>query len=152
VPDDDGTDAGDRKLLDDIERVGWHMIGVPEDDRGPGFVYSIRLFHSFRHPEIVVVGMKLQLMFSMVSEVGTWARSGQPVRDGTIREGLLEDYTCTFRSVGKQWYKVYFGYALWFYQSDDFPVLQCVWPDKDERWPWDPQFNPPWKPKQPVLE
>lgn len=150
--DDDGMDAGDRKLLDDIERVGWHMIGVAEDDEGPGFVYSIGMFHTVGHPEIVIVGMKLDLMFRMVNEIGSWVRGGQTVRDGDVREGLLEGFACTFRTVSRKWYHDFFGYARWFYRSDEFPVLQCVWPDKDRLWPWDAGFNPRWRPKQPVLD
>ena len=149
--DDDGMDAGDRKLLDDVETVGWHMIGVHEDDEGPGFVYSIGLFHSFRHPEVVVIGMKPDLMFCMVNETGSWARDGQPVAAGDIRSGLLDGFDCTFRQVDKRYYRDYFGYAKWFYRSDDFPVLQCVWPDKQGNWPWEEMFNPDWKAKQPLL-
>lgn len=145
-------DLGDRKLLDDVERIGWHMIGVPEDEKGPDFVYSIGLFHSFKHAEIIVVGMELKLMFWMVNEIGSWAKSGKRVGHGDVRDGLLDGYSCTFRTVGKQRYRDYFGYAKWFYRNDHFPVLQCVWPDKAGRWPWDPDFNPHWKCKQPVLE
>lgn len=150
--DDDGLDAGDRKLLDDIETVGWHMVGVPEDEEGPGFVYSVGLFHSFRRPEVVVVGMNLDLMFWMVHEIGTWVRDGQTVEAGDTRDGLLEGFGCAFRSVGARWCRDYFGCAMWFYRSADFPVLQCVWPDKRGKWPWDADFNPHRKPKQPVLD
>lgn len=150
--DDDGLDADDRKLLNDIDCVGWHMVGAPEDEQGPGFVYSIGLWQSFRHAEIVVVGLNMDVAFWIVNEIGSWARAGQTVRADDIREGLLEGYSCTFRTVEKQYYRDYFGYGLWFYRCDSFPVLQCIWPDKQRRWPWDCDFNPQWKPKQPVLE
>jgi hypothetical protein len=147
--DDEGLDDDDRKVLDDIENVGWHMVGVPEDDQGPGFVYSIGLY---RHPEVVVMGMNMDVMFHVVQQLGEWARDGNGVRAGDLREGLLEGFACTFRPVDRRWYEDYFGYALWFYRADDFPVLQCVWPDRAGHWPWDAGFNPKWKPKQPVLE
>ena len=150
--DDDGLDADDGKVLDDIDSVGWHMVGVPDDDEGPGFVYSIGMFHSFKHPEIVVIGMNTDLMARMVNGVGEWARDGNGVRSGDVRDGLLEGFACTFRTVGKRWYHAYFGYARWFYRSDDFPVLQCVWPDKQGQWPWEGEFNPHWKLKQPLLD
>src|SRR4051794_27391344 len=35
------TDEHDRKLLADVERHGWHVVCVEEDEEGPGFAYSI---------------------------------------------------------------------------------------------------------------
>jgi hypothetical protein len=34
-------------------------------------------------------------------------------------------------------YKEYVGFSLWFYESNDFPMLQCFWPDCSNRFPWD---------------
>ncbi len=39
----------------------------------------------------------------------------------------------------------------WFYQGDEFPVLQCVWPDAGGRYPWHPQFVAGLEELQPVL-
>ena len=54
--------------------------------------------------------------------------------------------------MSKKHYRNYFGYALWFYRSDEFNALQCIWPDRDKRWPWEEAFNPHWKPQQPLLQ
>ncbi len=51
----------------------------------------------------------------------------------------------------KKVYAEYLGYARWFYQSDSFPVLQCIWPDKQHRYPWHPDCHPKVKERQPVL-
>jgi hypothetical protein len=40
-----------------------------------------------------------------------------------------------FRKITEEYYRKYLGYAVWFYESLDFPVLQCVWPDKMSRFP-----------------
>jgi len=47
----------DRKLLADVQGHGWHVIGVETDEEEPGFAYSIGLYHTFRHPEIIVFGL-----------------------------------------------------------------------------------------------
>lgn len=150
--DDDALDPGDRKVLDDIDTHGWHMTGVAEDDEGPGFVYSIGLYHSFGHAEVVVVGLELDVMFHIVHAIGVAVRGGATMHEGEARHGMLKGYPCMFRAVGQRRYREYFGYALWFYRSADFPVLQCVWPDKQGRWPWDAEFKPAWKAKQPILD
>jgi hypothetical protein len=48
-------------------------------------------------------------------------------------------------------YRDYFGYARWFYHGDDFPVLQCVWPDRQHRYPWHPACHESARQRQPVL-
>ena len=49
------------------------------------------------------------------------------------------------------WYHHFLGYANWFYQGEDYPALQCIWPDKNSRFPWDPEFKPDWLWAQPLL-
>jgi len=152
VRDDEGFDPGDRKLLDDVDRHGWHVVKVTNDETDPGFAYSVGMFHTFRQPEIIVVGMDLKVMHWMINEAGEWVREGRPIRPDTPYSGLLEGYDCIFRPVAKKFYRDYFGYALWFYRDDEFPVLQCIWPDKEGHWPWNEDFNPAWKSMQPLLQ
>ena len=41
-------DESDRKLLSDIARVGWHLVGIPGDNEGPPFVFLSRPLPHFR--------------------------------------------------------------------------------------------------------
>jgi hypothetical protein len=71
-------------------------------------------------------------------------RSGKRfVVDGLYKD-LIETYSCTVRRVSEVWYYHFLGYANWFYQGQSYPTLQCIWPDKNERFPWHPEFNPNW--------
>jgi hypothetical protein len=56
-----------------------------------------------------------------------------------------------FRPVQQRWYKPFLGYGLWFYGGSSFPALQLIWPDKSQRFPWQPGFNPQWAFAQPLL-
>ena len=56
-----------------------------------------------------------------------------------------------FEPVDQAWYKYVFGYAIWFYRGIDFPVLQCVWPDKQQHYPWESAFKAEWVSAQPLL-
>jgi hypothetical protein len=55
-----GLSAPDAKVLGDIQRVGWHVTGVfaQKDEKGPEWAFSIGLFHSFQHPEVVVLARR----------------------------------------------------------------------------------------------
>jgi len=41
-------------------------------------------------------------------------------------------------AVGEQHNRESLGYPRWFYPGSALPVLQCVWPDKAGRFPWEP--------------
>jgi hypothetical protein len=145
------ADDHDRKLLADFGRHGWHVVGVEEDEEGPGFAYSIGLYRSFGHPEVIVFGLPVRVMHRTINGVGEQVRSGE--RFGHLDEAgdVLEGYNVAFRTVKRRHYADYLGYARWFYRGDDFPALQCVWPDSAHRYPWHPEFDAALSRRQPVL-
>ena len=144
-------DDEDRKLLADIDQFGWHVIGVEQDDDGPGFAYSIGLYRSFGHPEILVIGLDTNVTFGMVNGVGELIRGGKRFDDFDESGDVLDGFNVAFRRVEKAHYAGYVGYARWFYEGDDFPILQCVWPDSRQRYPWNPDYPAALRARQPIL-
>jgi hypothetical protein len=145
------TDEHDRKLLADVERHGWHVIGVEEDEEGPAFAYSIGLYRTFGHPEVLVFGLPVPVLHRIINAVGEQVRSGE--RFGHLDESgdVLDGYNVAFRSLERKHYRDYLGYARWYYGGDDFPALQCVWPDSQHRYPWHAEFTAALIQRQPVL-
>jgi hypothetical protein len=135
-------DAGERKVLEDVASHGWHVIKVFEDDKGPGFAYTIGLFANYGHPEIIAFGLPLERLHALLNLVGDDAKAGVQFRAGDTSDELLNGYPCTFIEFPKAEFPEYLGFATWFYKGRPFPALQLVWPDKDERWPWDPAVDP----------
>lgn len=147
VPEEDR----DTKLISDIEEVGWHVVMIPEDDDGPASAYSIGLFQTFGHPEIIIFGLDLGLMHQMINLIGEEVRQGRQFADGESASGILEGYDVRFLQVARRHYQEHFGYARWFYKGDDFPALQCLWPDKHGRFPTDAVYPEPLRARQPLL-
>jgi hypothetical protein len=145
------ADEYDRKLLADVEQHGWHVMGVEEDDEGPAFAYSIGLYRSFRHPEVIVLGLPVQVMHRLINAVGEEVRSGERFEHLDESDEVLDGYNVAFRTVEWRHYGDYFGYARWFYRGDGFPALQCVWPDSQHRYPWHAEFNTTLARRQPLL-
>jgi len=148
---DNNLDDSDRKLLSDIERVGWHVVMIQEYDSIPGWAFSVGLFKTFNHPEIVVFGLPLELSGQVINGIGTDIQRGITFNPSQEYRDILEDVLCTFRPVTQRWYPPFLGYAEWYYRGDDFPVLQCIWPDKQQHYPWQPEFNKAWLRAQPLL-
>ena len=118
-------DDSEAKLLTDVKDPGWHVIGVTEDDEGPGFAYTIGLHHSYRHPEIIVFGLDVPILWRIVNVIGEEVKKGEKFENNQEGEDILKGYLVFFRRVQKGHYREYLGYARWFYQGNAFPVLQA---------------------------
>lgn len=144
-------DEGDKKLLNDIEVYGWHVIKVLEDEEGPGFGYSVGLYHTFNHPEILIIGLKLNLTHSIINDIGERIRRGERFIKGNYYSNLIDGFDCFFLEVDSKYYREYVGYDLWFYENSDFPLLQCVYPTIKGVYPWEKEWLEEIKDLQPLL-
>jgi len=79
---DDDLDDSDRKLLSDIDRVGWHVVMIPEEDGTPGWSFSVGLFKSFNHPEVVVFGLPLELSGQVINGISAVIQKGKTFESG----------------------------------------------------------------------
>ncbi|MDI1475109.1 DUF4262 domain-containing protein [Polyangium sp. y55x31] len=135
-------DEGDRKLLHDVQTHGWHIIHVgrtiEDDSGGPDWSYSIGLFHTFGHPELIVVGLPFSTAQSIINGLGSRIRAGQRFDHGMCDSNVLEERDVRFVTMKWEEYRAHLGCAIWFYRGKEFPVLQVVWPDQAGRFPWDP--------------
>ena len=148
TPDDDH----DRKLLSDIEEYGWHLVAIKEDEVEPAYVFSVGMFHTLGKPELCMFGLhETKVMGEILNNIGQMMRDGTTFVDGDTSDEILEGYNCVFRTVKPQLYAEYFGYDRWYYEGDDFPMLQCVWPDKDGKFPWESDFDSAYLPAQPIM-
>jgi hypothetical protein len=136
VPQDDG----DRKVLADVARHGWAVLMIEEDDEGPAFAFSVGLFQTFGHPELLILGLAPPVAQPLVNALGEAIRSGRRFEAGGRCEGVAS-VPLALVAVDERHYRDYLGYARWFYGGGAFPVLQCVWPDKKGAFPWEVGFD-----------
>jgi len=47
-------DGSDRVVLRQVTEFGWHVVLIPEHEKGPGFAFTDGLFHTYGHPEQIV--------------------------------------------------------------------------------------------------
>ena len=149
-----GISDSDAKVLQDIQRVGWHVVKVfvPKGEEGPDWAFSIGLFHTFGHPEVILFGLPLDRCMTLVNVIGQQVKGGAVYQSGEEYADILQDpYKCAFRDVGRDHYRDYVGYASWFYETDPFPLVQCFWPDKEGLFPWEDNCNDFVKRAQPLL-
>ncbi len=147
-----GDDPDEQRVIDDIREYGWHVVGIEADESGPAFAYSVGLQHSFDHPEIIVFGLNdAETMMYIINTIGEAVQNGSAFEDWHESDQILNGYSCVFRKIPAEAYPDYLGYANWFYRPSPFAVLQCFWPDKQHRFPWDRDCNPTVQQRQPIL-
>jgi hypothetical protein len=51
-----GNDELERHVLTNIAEFGWHSVNVVEDDGHPPWTFTIGLFETWQHPELIRAG------------------------------------------------------------------------------------------------
>jgi hypothetical protein len=134
----------DEKVLADIKKIGWHHVHVRAEDGEPSFAYSLGFYANFGQPEIIVFGLPPQIAQQLLN-IAAIRFAGAKTAYETYKpyDDIAEGMRIAFIPVDRRHYREYLGYAGWFYASikADFPALQMVWPDKQGRFPWEPNYD-----------
>lgn len=142
----------EKKVLENIETHGCHIVQVREDQAGPGWSYTIGLYERLGCPEIIVLGLKDLVAAHVLNDAAGRMRDGAIFHERDRHVDLLENVECEFRAVDSKWLKQgLMGYANWFYGTPDYPVMQCVYPDIAGIFPWEAGFDQTWRGRQPLV-
>ncbi|MGH2717803.1 MAG: DUF4262 domain-containing protein [Actinomycetota bacterium] len=149
-------DDGDRKLVADVERHGWGVLGIKADGSMPAWAFTAGLWHTFGSPEVAMFGLQVRDMQTWLNDIGEQIRQGRPLQPEEHREGILPNFPLVFRPAHDSWYRDLFGYALWFAQRPPLPIVQAIRPDREGRFLWEEgsgercRFDQPqlWIPKE----
>jgi hypothetical protein len=145
------SDASEQKVFDDVTQYGLHIVHVlPEGDL-PEFSYSIGLFKTFSHREILVYGLPSERSHILINQLAKDIRAGKKYLAGQIYEDLLEGYSSTFRAIPPAQYPEHMGIGMWFYDHEEFPSIQFIYPDRSGRWPWETGVSESFRRQQVVL-
>lgn len=143
----------DRRFLEQIEEFGWNVTHVQkkEGEAGPDWSFSCGLYSSFRHPEIVIFGLESERRQIVINNIGLEIKKGRKFAPGVEYFKTFERCGCMLRPVCESRFSDYLGWALWFYEGENFPALQCFWPDKAGHYPWEQGCDSYVREEQPLL-
>jgi len=125
------------ELTANIQKHRWLVFSVAGETQ-PLYSYTVGLFQTFGHPEVVLSGLNIELAQTLLNDIGHAVAQGGVRREPEeLYDDILSGYPCLFKAVPVTVYEQYFGRALFFYEETTFPVLQCLWPDALKRFPGD---------------
>lgn len=146
-----GEDASEQKVIDDIATHGWHCVHISGDEEGPGYSFTIGVYHSFGLPDFLIMGLPQATAHQILDVALDAARSGAIADFSSTTDALLKGHPCAFVRVPEAQYRDYVGYARWYYQGNDFTLQQIVWPSRDGHFPWDAEAGVAYVASQPLL-
>jgi hypothetical protein len=144
-------DQSEQKVLDDIATFGWHCVQIFAEGDEPGYCFTVGLFQSFGHPELIIFGLKARVAHQILCLVVDAAKAGSPLDLSLPTDALIEGYSCCFVEVPRHEYDSYVGFAQWYYLGNSFPLYQVVWPSRTGLFPWHPEATPEFRKAQPVV-
>jgi hypothetical protein len=141
------------ETLEDIRTAiadeGFWIGLVPASEEGPSVAYTVGLYETAGHPELLLIGLSLEVMETVLHDCGERIRKGTRFADGGRIEGVIEGFSVALRKVADESSrKTYLPYGVAHHERP-FPVLQCLWPDKEGRYPDDPGAAPYLRERQP---
>lgn len=115
---------------------GEHAVqGVMGDASGPGWAYTIGL-HAAGLPELIVIGaLTFPDQHGVLNQLADEMRRHGPPQPGERRSGILVGFEISFMEVEDP---STHRFAVANRLQSDFRALQVVWPDHDNRFPWEP--------------
>jgi hypothetical protein len=153
------------KIAGNIARFGLHIMHVfpradGSDGGGQPFSYTIGLSEKFGH-ELLATGLPPEVAHGVLNAIAeTMKRDIRLPRDEPLlsaddahpeRLNHWANTAVVFKDCKHpDLYQKYAVQAQRYYRAD-VPVVQMVWPDPAGAFPWQPEADPEWVARQPLL-
>jgi Domain of unknown function (DUF4262) len=135
-----------------IDKFGLQVISVFSTEYSPSFTYSIGLWETYKHPELICFGLPQKLAHEIINDVAEIIRNGEVIKTNTNYSNIFRDSRAEFLSVDDRNIEDYFGAALNYYGTTKFTALQLVWTDRNDKFPWEKNFEEKFRHDQPLLD
>lgn len=143
------ADDAERQCIETVERAGWEVLLVGADgDAAPAFAYTIGLPHRVGHPELLISGLRPEVMHHVLNDVAGEVVGGATVRPGDGVEGCLSGAPLLAEEIAPAALLHTVTWSSWFHRRD-VAAVQLVWPDKGGRFAWQPGASALLDPAQP---
>ena len=112
----------DDKLIVDINKYGWTVMLIEATDYLPSVAYTVGLWKNYNHPELICFGLTTKTLHSILNIGGELVKDGHHLQVGRDYDDYFDGGTAQFIQVEPRNLKDYFGYAIWFNGTIDFPA------------------------------
>lgn len=148
----------DAKVMENMDKYGIHIVGVHGSSEEPTFAYSVGMF-KLGQPEVIILGMPFQTAMFFINDVFAEVEAGKAFADGEVIPEFAQGRDAkplglAFKAVSDAVADEYVRVALNTVKKHGgswHGLLQMVWPDRQNRFPWDPEYDHHFDKYQPKL-
>lgn len=141
-----------QQTRENIQQFGLEVIMVHPGKYLPGFAYSVGLTETYHHPEICCFGLPSKLAHEIINDIAEMIKNGQRIQTGIDYTTIFEGSKAVFLPVDHENIGDYFNVALVHYDERELDVLQLIWTDRNDRYPWEADFEEQFLYDQPLLD
>jgi hypothetical protein len=141
----DCDDLFEQRLVQQVAEQGFQTVHQPNS------CYTVGLWHSHRHPELIIFGLPTERAHHLLGEAARQVIEGQHWNLNQDITTLTQEHPLRLQPVAECHHRDYLSYNRWFYRGDGFRAWQLVWPDPDGHFPGHPEFLPHLQSVQPDL-
>ncbi len=146
------TDDSEKKTIDDVRRHGVHILHIFDPEGAdPQFSYTVGLWHTHGHPEVLIFGLKQDLCHAVLNWINGRIGEGRSFRGEDSSLDVLEGFRTYFEQIPQDRFREYLGFDIWFYGGMHFEAVQMIWPNTSGCFPWESQASDQLRWTQPIL-
>jgi hypothetical protein len=112
------------KLNYNVKTYGLQVQHVFGDESGPNFSYSIGLFETYKHPEILIIGLSQSLCQIVINNMAEDIKNGKQYLPLKFYTDILDDFDCYIVQVDQSNNGEYVVQAEQYYGNSDFELVQ----------------------------
>jgi len=142
----------DNKIIEDVNSIGWSVILIKATRYLPSFAYTIGLWKNYQHSEIIAFGLTTDTLHAILNIAGENIKAGVKYTIGQNYSEFFINSDAQFLTVDNRNIRDYFGYAIWFNRGTDFPAIELIWTDRNNKFPWDEDYQEEFLYRQPLLD
>jgi len=135
--------------LDAIEEFGCQILHIKPDEVCPGFSYTIGVYDTYGKPELITVGLPSETAHHALNEAIDLMKEDVDLTVGRHRD-VVGSVEVEFRPIHPRWLHQIMLRADGYYEHEDVPVLQLIYPDLENRFQGEEGFNEYFR--QPILD
>jgi hypothetical protein len=151
---DEWYDELDRRVIETVLEHGWQVMLVADDagcshpdhhdhpadddgEPGPGFAYTVGLWHRAGHPELLMSGLDHGLMHRALNGIAERIMHGLRLAPGDGLEDVLAGVPVAVEQVSDTGLLETVTWSGWFHRREP-EALAIVWPDRNGLFAWQP--------------
>lgn len=135
-----------------IKQFGFSVILIEPTDYLPGFAYTVGLMQTWQHPDMICIGLPVKTLHEVINNAVALLKERGPLPTNIPYPDIFDTIPAQFIRVKDEWLRDYVGYAINYYKTVTPEFIQLVWPDRNEHFPWEKEYDEDLVHIQPLLD